>query len=143
MRLLPWVALGLGAGVFLAGCSTGGVKTGETSIQALERRAQERWDFLIQKQAEKAYDYLTPGVRSTKPRTDYAKEMNDRPVTWLSAKALDHECKNADACTVHVQVEFKVNVPLAGVKESKGVSMVEERWLRIQNQWYHLPTSFQ
>src|ERR1700759_2439992 len=86
----------------LAGCAT------TTSVKqqnvakggaTLQDRAVERWNFLIAHQAEKAYDYLTPGYRGTKSRDDYAKEMNGRGLHWLAVKYNSEEC-DGDTCKV-------------------------------------------
>ncbi len=59
------IAAFLVAGLLLAGCASQATKT-EGAIsgkenKVVERRALERWDLLIQKKAEKAYDFLSPG----------------------------------------------------------------------------------
>ena len=67
--------------VALAGCNTN-----KDPAADVEKRATERWNFLIAHQAEKAYDYLSPGTRETQTRERYAKSMNSRPVQWTQAK---------------------------------------------------------
>ena len=50
--------------------------------KTMEERVSKRWDLLIAHKAEEAYEYLSPGFRQTKPKDEYAREMNGRPVTW-------------------------------------------------------------
>src|SRR5688572_22783391 len=60
----------------LAGC------VDKANPDTIDTRAVERWNYLIAHQAEKAYDYLSPGFRSTQTREVYASSMNSRPVQW-------------------------------------------------------------
>ncbi|MEO6689176.1 MAG: hypothetical protein ABIS07_18355, partial [Dokdonella sp.] len=76
----------------------------------IDRRAVERWNFLIAHQAEKAYDYLTPGFRATQTREDYAAAMNNRPLQWKSAKFKHKEC-DADRCQVDIDVSYLLVMP--------------------------------
>ena len=50
------------AALAAAGCAD------HSKSENVDRRAVERWNHLIAHQAEKAYDYLTPGFRATSPR---------------------------------------------------------------------------
>src|SRR5690606_24177248 len=69
----------------------------KTVNKDVERRALERWAFLIERKAEKAYDYLSPGYRQTKSRDEYAKEMNNRPVQWSKVLPYRQVCDKPDA----------------------------------------------
>src|SRR5215470_5260667 len=79
---------------------------------AVEQRALARWNLLIAHQADKAYDYLTPGYRLTVSREKYAAQMNDTALRWKAAHAGGHSCE-ADTCTVTVMVD--VQVPMPGI----------------------------
>jgi len=76
------------AALLLSGCMSGGgtkPQGSEGKAEAdsvLKTRAVERWDLLIARKADKAWDYLTPGYRETKPRQAYAEEMNGRGIRW-------------------------------------------------------------
>jgi hypothetical protein len=104
---------------------------------AVEARATERWDFLIKHQAEKAYDYLTPGFRQTITRQKYADQKNDPAARWKSAKVSGHSC-DADSCTVTVQIGTEVRIP--GLAKAQFATLpTEEHWVRSGREWYYLP----
>jgi len=117
----------------LGGCNFG-------SSASVEKRAEERWNYLIARQAEKAYDYLTPGVRATQTRENYASAMNNRPVRWTAAKFNRKEC-DADRCKVYIDVSYSVVVPGSGVmgKPVSSSSTQSETWVHVKNGWYFLP----
>ena len=122
------------AAALLAGC--GAVKRDDGA--QVRERALERWSLLIAHKAEKAYDFLTPGYRSTITREDYARSMNNRPVAWKSIEFVDQKC-DEDACTVNLKLAYSVQVNLHGQHEVNGNSPIEERWIRESGRWYVLP----
>ena len=135
-RLLTAASLGLLAlaTVFAGGCATNAPKT--KMPKTVQERAIKRWELLIAHKAEDAYDYLSPGFRTTKSRDDYAHEMNYRPVAWKAVHFMDQQCE-ADTCTVRLEMEF--SVPMRGAPKASGVSVVEEKWIRVSKDWFFLP----
>lgn len=110
--------------------------TDKASPDNVDRRAVERWNYLIARQAEKAYDYLSPGYRETKTRESYADAMNNRPVKWMEAKFKRKTC-DGDSCQVIVEVKYSVAVGGAPAMESN--SDQSETWIRVDGDWYFLP----
>ena len=106
----------------------------------VDKRAIERWNFLIAHQAEKAYDFLTPGTRATQTRENYATAMNSRPVRWTAAKFNRKEC-DTDRCKVYVDVTYSVVMP-GGVATGKPITTTStqtEIWVHVDDGWYFLP----
>jgi hypothetical protein len=124
--------------IALAGCMQA-VKNEDSSV--IRARAIERWNFLIAHQADKAYDYLSPGYRETKTRDAYAKEMNDRPVHWSKVTFGSQEC-DADVCKVRLSVDYKVNLggPVGSVAS---LGLIVETWVKTKGKWYFLPEQLQ
>lgn len=104
----------------------------------IDRRAVERWNYLIARQAEKAYDYLTPGFRETQDRETYARSMNGRPVRWKSVKFSRKEC-DAETCKVFVAVTYGLTMPGAIATPVESTSNQEETWILSGGEWYFLP----
>jgi hypothetical protein len=121
--------------VVLGGCNFNSDKSAD-----IETRAVQRWNYLIAHQAEKAYDYLSPGTRETQTRETYAAAMNNRPVQWIAAKFNHKEC-DADRCKVYIDVSYSVRMPGAGAigKPIEATSTQTETWVRVKDDWYFLP----
>ena len=119
--------------VALGACTSGGV-------DSVDKRAVERWNYLIARQAEKAYDYLTPGTRELQARDRYAAAMNNRPVKWSGAKFNRKEC-DADRCKVYIDVSYSVAMPGAGgAGRSVETSSTQiETCVRVEDEWFFLP----
>jgi len=139
---LPLIAL------VAAGCASQAQRTevaanGDTAPSAkdkaiIEQRAIQRWELLINHQAAKAYDFLSPGFRATKSREAYAAEMNNRPVQWSKVLPYSQKCEKPTVCEVSLQIDANVNMP--GVKGPvSSVGFVTETWIKTGGKWYILP----
>ena len=131
------VAAGL-AFLVLAGCASMGRKEDSAVIKD---RAIERWNLLIAHKADKAWDFLSPGYRATKPRDKYADEMNSRGIHWSKVGYGSQTCEE-DTCKVHLFVDYNVKLggPAGMVKSSAPIT---ETWVRVDGKWYYLPEAVQ
>lgn len=130
----PRFGIACGLLLALAGCVDKG------NPDTIDTRSVERWNHLIAHQAEKAYDYLTPGFRSTQSRETYASAMNSRPVQWKEAKFKSKEC-DAERCKVQVDVTYSLLMPGAGNQPGGGTRTQTETWLLVDGEWFFLPSS--
>ena len=128
----------------LAACASGGGArpAGTGKDDALQARAVERWNLLIAGKTAEAWEYLSAGVRSTKPKEQYASEMANRPVKWESVAFESKECAKPDACTVRLVVEYSVELPIANVGRVRSPAVIDERWIAVDGNWYHVPAEF-
>lgn len=116
----------------------GGALPSAKEKEIIKQRAIQRWEFLIKQQADKAYDFLSPGYRATKTREAYAAEMNNRPVHWSKVLPFSQECEKPTVCVVNLQIDANVNMP--GVKGPvSSVGFVTETWIKTRGKWYILP----
>jgi hypothetical protein len=123
------------AAAALAACGSTPVRKDEGSV--VEARALERWNFLIAHEAEKAYDYLTPGFRKTITRDKYAEQKNDVALRWKAAHVGGHSCET-DSCTVTVMIDTLV--PMPGIGRAQPATLpTEEHWIKLDRTWYYLP----
>lgn len=129
--------LALLALVGLAGCATVPAPTPEEAVLA---RAQERLDYVLAEDYAAAYEYLSPGYRSGVSLTSYQRELLTRPVRWVSAEAVESDCSE-DVCNVRIAIEFEVYGAVPGMSRFKSPGGFQERWLRIDGQWYLVPKS--
>ena len=139
----------LAAVVLLSACGTTKTSTtvnGEQVVQSspseaqgkkIGERAELRWDNIINKKFDAAYEMLSPGYRQTHDKKEYAEVIGNRPVHWTKATYLGHECASADVCTIRVNVVFNVLMPSVGTVKSENI--IEEKWIRAGNEWFFFP----
>jgi hypothetical protein len=104
-----------------------------------EQRAVERWQLLIDGKGEQAWDYLSPGARSTKPREVYGKEMAERPVHWISVQKEDKACESDSNCVIRSMVEYELRGARAGTDAMRVPKRIDEVWIKIDEVWYFVP----
>ncbi|MDE2258444.1 MAG: hypothetical protein KGK05_11820 [Xanthomonadaceae bacterium] len=122
------------AALALAGC---GMLKKDEDASVIKAKAVQRWDDLIARKADKAYDFLAPGYRKTISREQYAKDMNGRGMRWKKVSFGSQTC-DADTCTVHLTVAYNINLGgLAGKVDSMGLAV--ETWIKVDGTWYYLP----
>lgn len=125
--------IALGASLLGACAST--APAPEQSAGAADR-ARQRWALLIARDPAKAWEFLSPGYRSTMPLEQYTRETLARPITWISAEVRDEVCES-EACTITVGLEYQATLPTVGKVQYP--AFVEERWIRLDDGWYHVP----
>lgn len=136
-RYLRVFALTLVVATVLAGCaSTGSGSSSE--VESAAERAQQRWDLLIAGDYAGAYEYLSPGYRSSTSLNNYQRRLLLRRVSWKTAEVLESNC-TGDRCEVKIGLNYAVNKPLPGVSSFDGRSEDVETWVRTENQWWLLP----
>lgn len=104
-------------------------------------RAQARWDLLIAGKASEAYDYLTPGYRSTTSREQYVASQAQRPIRRKQARVSGAECPEG-ALHCDVAVELDVEIPqgvVPGRVKMDATNRLTERWLLLDGAWYLAP----
>lgn len=144
-RLLRGAAITL-ALLALAACATPGQRPGAVGAagpmpeEAVEQRAVKRWELLIDKQFEQAYDFLSPGYREVRSKEDYVKIMRGRPLQWTRVHFRKADCQ-ADACSVDLEVhaEFEMPVLRAGTVET--LTVLTENWIFDGGTWYLVPAA--
>jgi len=123
--------------LILSACSGQTTKQDDPGKVVVER-AQNRWDTLLAGDYESAYAYYSPGYRSTKSVIDFAIDIRSRRVRQTSAEYLDHSCTES-ACTVRFNVGFVVNNPVQGLDKWESSSVIEDKWVKTESQWWYLP----
>jgi hypothetical protein len=137
-RFLPAAALA----VLLTACASAGpAKPQASAAQTALERSVARWQAIIEGRPDAAWEMLTPGARSAKPREIYAQEWKQKPVHYTAVAPVDEIC-DQDACTVTVELAYDVRIPLAGVGTQQAEAVLDERWVRIDGVWYYLPAEF-
>ena len=86
-----------------------------------------------------AYEYLSPGYRSSVSSLQYQRSLLLKRVKWTKANFIESECEEI-TCNVKFSLEFTVYGALPGVKAFNGTQDIEESWVLIDDVWYFVPT---
>ncbi len=111
-----------------------------TAEKVVLQRAQERWALLVAGELAKAWEYFSPGYRSTMPREVWAANMTGRPVRWNKAQATEVTCPAREAyCDVTVQVDYVTTSGLPQIGDIAATAPVFERWIQVGGAWHFVP----
>ena len=110
--------------------------TGPSSTVA--KRAQDRWDALLAGDFENAYQYYSPGFRSSTSRGDFEVGMRLRKVQYSGATYAGENCEE-DRCVLKFNVQYQVASPVPGLDKWESKTMLDETWVRTQGQWWYVP----
>ena len=136
---LAVLSLALVAVAMFSGCQTSPTRSGGSSdADVVKQRAEQRWNYLIEKKAEKAYEYLTPGYRKTKSLQQYVGEKTAVALRWQGVAVSKADCKE-DVCDVFVSIDYEVSLPNSGGKPISTFAPMQEKWVKVGKQWYFLP----
>ncbi len=130
----------------LAACATPGQRpggagaAGMTPAEAVEQRALKRWELLIDKQFEQAYELLSPGYREVRSKEDYVKIMRGRPLQWTRVHFRKADCE-AEACSVDLEVHAEFEMPVLRVGTVETLTVLTENWILDGGTWYLVPAA--
>jgi hypothetical protein len=108
--------------------------------EAASQRAIKRWDLLIERRFEEAYELLSPGYRQTMSKEAYVKTMKNRPVQWTRANFQKATCE-PELCSVEIQVNAQFQMPVMRVGTIDAMNFVSENWILSDGQWYLVPAA--
>ncbi|MEE4637853.1 MAG: hypothetical protein V2J42_03865 [Wenzhouxiangella sp.] len=104
--------------------------------ETLEERVMARWQLMVEREFEAAWDYYTPGFRQTTSRELFAADMERRPVHWTAAELVGTDC-GEDVCQVKVRVEYRVVGAPRGHGRMRLNRTIEDQWVFLDGQWWY------
>mgnify|MGYP001813976490 CR=1 FL=1 len=104
----------------------------------IEERAMERWQVLLSGDFAGAYEYLSPGFRSSVSSVQYQRTQLLKRIQWTSADYIESDCEET-VCNVKISLGFVIRGGLPGVKSFEDTQFVEESWILVDGVWYFVP----
>lgn len=124
--------------LLLLGGLLGGCATSAPEENQLERRAAERWQALLSDDIEAAYEYLSPGYRSSVSYVQYIRALLSKQVGWTDARYIESDCAET-SCKVKISLDYSVYGAVPGVRSFDGTQVIEESWVLADRTWYFVP----
>jgi len=118
---------------FLSACTT----TPRTENN-IEKRVTARWSAVLSDDLASAYEFFSPGYRSSVSLTQYQRSILLMRVKWTGARYLESECEET-TCKVKVSLDYTLYGAVPGVKSFEGTRDIDESWVLIDDNWYFVP----
>lgn len=97
-----------------------------------------RWDALLSGDLAAAYEYLSPGFRSSVSSLQYQRSILLKKVKWTSAEIIESKCEET-ICNVEILLGFTVYGALPGVSKFEDTEQIYETWVLVDGKWYLVP----
>lgn len=111
----------------LAGCASQPKLTPE---EIVKQRADERWQYLVKGDLEKAYAMLTEGERKITSYDAYRSRITNG--LWIKGEAVEVTCET-EKCVARIHLDSK---PPLGSRFGSNISVYfNETWLLEDGQW--------
>jgi len=104
--------------------------------EIVSERAQARWDALVARDYEKAWEYYSPGFRAENSADLFAAEISRRPVKWTAAEVLESQCA-VKRCEVTTEVTYTVPRAPGQLADMGGRRDLTETWIEIDADWWY------
>lgn len=125
------ISVALGLALALSAC--GGPAEPE---QTLEERVMARWQHMIERDFEAAWEYYAPGFRETTPVEAFVRDMERRPIRWREVEVLSSECEE-ERCDVEVRVVYQAVGAPSGLGSMQVPRRLSERWIAVDQGWWY------
>ena len=119
--------------LLLSACAT----TSRTE-NTIEKRATSRWDAILSDDLAGAYEFLSPGFRSSVSSVQYQRSVLLKRVKWTAAEYIESQCTET-TCKVKISLNYALYGALPGVKSFEGTETIEESWVLVDGNWYFVP----
>ena len=129
------VALLGGLSLVLAGCA--GLGAPQPPEQIVRQLATQRWQALVSRNFEKAYEFAVPSYRQLHDIDYYRGKRQSTPVKWLAAEVSRVDCE-AEKCLVRIQLESK---PMVAMQFRGTITTgLDETWVLEAGKWWMFET---
>ena len=119
--------------LFLSGC-----ESKLSTAELLEQRSMARWDAVINDKLETAYEYLSPGYRSSVSLPQYQRAVLLSKAKRTAARYVESSCEET-SCNVKISLDFTVYKAVPGVDSMDVTQTIEESWVLVDGSWYYIP----
>jgi len=106
--------------------------------QLLARRAEDRWQALVDLDMERSYGYLSPGTRQVMPLSVYVTKRVAGPAQVQGAVVKNTRCEDL-VCTLEVELRYIYNGSVAAMRGQELTSTVKEKWIVSGENWFYVP----
>jgi hypothetical protein len=106
--------------------------------KSIEKRATERWNAVLSEDLTGAYEYLSPGYRSSVTLNQYMRSILLMRVKWTGARYVKSVCTET-TCKVEISIDYVLYGVLPGVSSFNGTQIVQENWVLSDGVWYFVP----
>lgn len=130
----------IGLSCFLLALTACSVFQPKDDATVVAERSQARMNALKEGDFKGAYEFMSPGYRSTNTLEHFKANYAGGVVRLESASVSDIQCEQ-DACVVQVEASYYYRGKQQALKGGKPLLLDrvnEERWIKTDGQWWYV-----
>jgi hypothetical protein len=140
-RRAGFLAVSLFFLIIFFGCSIKETVKTKSDEDILRDRIMTYWGYKVDQRFDKSYDFEYPVYKKEVSIVDYIKGFHST-MKWTKAEIMT-VAKQDETAEVTLTVDTKVNmimpkIPKPVEYDAKGLQL-KERWVKIDDIWYHVP----
>jgi hypothetical protein len=125
--------------LLMLGCDSGtqrpAASRAKDSGEIVSERAEARWDALIKRDFEAAYEFQSPAYREVYDHKRFRQNFGNA-VAWKAARVVDVSI-NDQLAKVVMEITYSVPLPGAG-GVYEGTQKINEKWIMENESWWHV-----
>ena len=110
----------------------------EDEREALKKRVEQYWYYQIRGQVDKTYECEVPGYREKVSLVEYLNKY--KLIRYLEADIAKIEVEG-EAASVSMNLTYRM--ALKYITQRKLTRTEQDRWIKINKVWYHIPEGFE
>ena len=112
--------------------------TTQRPADSVEKRAVARWNAVLSNDFDAAYEFLSPGYRSSISNLQYQRSLLLKRIKWNEASYVESDCTET-TCKVKISINYTMYGGVPGVQSFEGTQTITESWVLIDDVWYLIP----
>lgn len=121
--------------IIFFGCATKGTTTLQPKWETLKERVMAYWNYKMNKEFDKTYNFEDPFYRKTVTLVRYI-QMNSNPLLEYRGFEIVDINETKDNAEIELRVVVRAKVP--GAKPFEHDTFIKEQWIFHEGDWYHL-----
>lgn len=124
--------------IISVGCAKNVIKNVSDSDEAvLKERVKAYWNHKVKGELDKMYQLEYPLYKKTMSLVKYIRLHSNPLIQYENFEVIDVKKKEDDVADAKLMVNVKLKVP--GEKPFEHSTRLDETWMRIDGEWYHVP----
>ncbi|MEJ2697028.1 MAG: hypothetical protein P8013_10305 [Candidatus Sulfobium sp.] len=134
------ICIGFFGLIISSGCATKGAVKKVSDEEALRERVVAYWGFRSRGEYDRSYIFESPLYREKISLVNYIKRSGNPMVKYRDFEVVKIDKEDEDHAEVRVKVNGEYKIP--GAKPFVHDMFVNEQWVRLEGQWYHVFEQF-
>jgi hypothetical protein len=125
--------------IIFSGCATKEAVKGVSDEEVLRERIMAYWNYKVNEEFDRSYDYEDPLYRKMVNRVKYIQGIHTSRAKWTGVEIENLKIEGESAI---VDMKVKMKIVVTPSKNIEPDALLNEKWVKVSGTWYHVPQKF-